>query len=100
MRAETPDELEAEALEAADHAQAARLRGEARALRGIEAAERLLEALELVEHAAGQVQPRALRAFAERLGRAYARSLHRLRHEEREAVRAIVREAAGKLRRT
>jgi hypothetical protein len=72
----------------------ARVRREEQAARGIEAAEDVARALEVLERATGQLSPASLRPFAERAGRVYARVLARLRYAERRAVRESVR-AAG-----
>lgn len=92
-RGPDPDELEAAALEVADAGQAIRLRAEARAQRTIEDAQAVHEALEILERAAGQVSPRGLLNFAERVGRVYARVVARLGPEERQAARAALRAA-------
>jgi hypothetical protein len=86
-------ELEEAAIDAADAGQAGRIRLEARAAREIEDASQVAIALEVVTAAAQQTQPRSLRAFADRLARAYGLAVGRLRREEQKAVRATLRRA-------
>jgi hypothetical protein len=69
----------------------ARARSEVRASVAIVAAEDLAAALDLVDAAAGQVAARSLPHLAERLARAYGRTLARLRANERSAARGALR---------
>lgn len=89
------DDLKAQALDAGDSAQAARLRLEASARRAIVDANELDHALGIVERAASQLGLRGLERFAERVGRAYSRALLRLGVEQRAAVRRVLRAARG-----
>jgi hypothetical protein len=82
----TPSDGSGTDLEADDGGQDLRLRLEHQAAGRNE----LEAALDVVELAAAQVHPRALPAFAARLGRAYSRAMARLRVEQRRAVRAAV----------
>ena len=76
-----------------DNAQVARERLEVQATRRIVEAEELAAAVDLLEAAVSQVGARALPILAERLGRAHGRAMARLRREQREAVRAALRQA-------
>lgn len=85
------EELLQEAAETDDPNAAARLTAQAVASREIEDAQVLAAALATVERGVSQVAPASLSPLAERLGRAYARTMARMRREQREAVRASVR---------
>lgn len=87
------DDRLAAADERGDSEAVARLRREQEAARGIEAAEDVTRAVETLERAVAQVSRAALRPFAERVGRVYARALHRLDARDRDAVRASFRKA-------
>jgi hypothetical protein len=86
----TPETLDEAAATAADNAQVSRLRLEARAVRMLDDAEVLAEALATIEAAVPSVHPKSLAALAERLGRAYARALTRMRRSERRAIKATL----------
>jgi hypothetical protein len=87
----TPEALAEAAMVASDNAQVARLRLEARAVRLLDDGERLAEALAIIEDAVPAIYLKSLAPLAERLGRAYSRTLARMRRSERKAVKAILR---------